>query len=145
LNMEVQRWCPGLCGLLMASFSYRSRGSHRDVDVSAAEEFSEEPRRLLEQLLEQPSAFFHPQRLAIMAEMYYSSAAEFTQLRRDLGLTDGALATHLKALASQGLIEPKREQIGSRTRTAFVITKEGIAATEKLFQNFRAIGETFKR
>ena len=117
----------------------------RGVDVSGVEDFTDEPRRLLEQLLHQPLAFFHPQRLAIMAEIYYSSAVEFPQLGRDLGLSDGALAAHLKTLAKQGFIEPKREQVGSRIRTTFIITKEGISATEKLFQNFHAIGETFKR
>lgn len=83
--------------------------------------------------------------MAIMTEMYYASAVEFAQLKYDLGLTDGALATHIKTLAGQGLIESKREQVGPRTRTTFIITKQGISALEGLFQNLQRIGETLKQ
>lgn len=76
-----------------------------------------------------------------MTELYYASAVDFSQLRHDLGLTDGALATHIKALANEGLIESKREIVESRVRTGYIITKKGISAFEQLLKVFCELQE----
>ena len=102
--------------------------------MSVTEVFDLKAKHLLKGLLEQPSVLFNRHRIAIMVELYYASAADFPQLKHDLGLTDGALATYLRALASEGLIESKREAVESRLRTGYIITKKGISALEKTFK-----------
>jgi DNA-binding HxlR family transcriptional regulator len=96
-------------------------------------------------LLEQPSVLFNQHRIAIMVELYYASAADFLQLKHDLDLTDGALATYLKALASEGLIESKREAVESRLRTGYIITKKGISALEQTFKILCELRERFQQ
>jgi len=80
-----------------------------------------------------------------MVELYYASAADFLQLKHDLDLTDGALATYLKALASEGLIESKREAVESRLRTGYIITKKGISALEQTFKILCELRERFQQ
>jgi len=111
------------------------------VDVAVAEEFSREPERLTKELLQQPLVLFNPHRIAIMLELYHAGTAEFPQLKHDLELTDGALATHLKALEGEGLIEARREQVGPRTRTAYIITRQGISAVQRMFSTLGRIKE----
>jgi len=113
--------------------------------VSVVEEFSLKPERLLKQLLELPSVLFNPHRIGIMVELYHAGAADFPQLAHDLGITPGALATHLKALASERLVESKREQVESRVRTTFIITAKGLSAIEQMFSNLREISREFPR
>ena len=103
--------------------------------MSVEEElFDLKTKHLLKDLSEQPSVLFNPHRIAIMVELYCASAVDFSQLKYDLGLTDGALATYLKALANEGLIESKREAVESRVRTGYIITKKGISALEQMFK-----------
>jgi DNA-binding MarR family transcriptional regulator len=111
------------------------------VNMAVVEEFSREPERLTKELLQQPLVLFNPHRIAIMLELYHAGVAEFPQLRHDLGLTDGALATHLKALGGEGLIEARREQVGPRTRTAYIITRGGISAVDRMFSTMCEIKE----
>jgi DNA-binding HxlR family transcriptional regulator len=113
--------------------------------VSVTEVFDLKAKHLLKGLLEQPPVLFNRHRIAIMVELYYASAAEFTQLKHDLSLTDGALATYLRALASEGLIESKREVVESRVRTGYIITKKGISALEQTFKILCELREGFQQ
>ncbi len=94
---------------------------------------------LPDQLLDLPSSIFNPNRIRIMLELYHTSTADFTQLTRDLKLSDGALATHLRSLLRDNLIEVRQEHIGGRTHTAYLITKKGTEAVEALLENFERI------
>ncbi len=109
------------------------------VSVLELEEFSREPERLVKELLKQPYVLFNPWRFAIMLELYFASAVDFSQLKHDLKLTDGGLATHLKFLAREGMVETRREQIGSKARTAFIITKKGIQTLESMLDTLSDI------
>jgi len=114
--------------------------------MSVAEEsFDLKTKHSLKDLLQQPSVLFNPHRIAIMVELYCAGAVDFAQLKYDLGLTDGALATHLKALGNEGLIESKREPVESRVRTGYVITKKGISAVEQMFKILCEIRGEFQR
>lgn len=114
--------------------------------MSVEEElFDLKTKHLLKDLSEQPSVLFNPHRIAIMVELYCASAVDFSQLKYDLGLTDGALATYLKALANEGLIESKREAVESRVRTGYIITKKGISALEQMFKILCELHGGFQR
>jgi len=113
--------------------------------ASATEEFGKEPERLLKDLIDQPQTLFNPHRLAIMLELYHTSAVEFAQLRHDLKLTDGALATHMKALVGDGFVESKREQIETRERTTFILTRSGASALVRFLDSISALRRGLKQ
>jgi len=114
--------------------------------MSVAEElFDMKTKDLLMELLQRPPVLFNPHRIVIMVELYCAGAVDFAQLKYDFGLTDGALATHLKALAKEGLIESRREPMGSRVRTGYVITKKGISAVERMFEILCEVRRGFRR
>ena len=74
-----------------------------------------------------------------MFELYNTSTADFPQLQRDLDLSEGALATHIRALLKDQLIEPKQEQVGGRKRTGYLITKKGAEAVKALLDDMEKI------
>ncbi len=94
---------------------------------------------LPDKLLDLPTSLFNPNRIRIMFELYNTSTADFPQLQRDLNLSEGALATHLRALLKDQLIEPKQEQVGARKRTGYLITKRGAQAMKALLDDIEEI------
>lgn len=68
-----------------------------------------------------------------------NESADFTELRELLGVTDGNLASHTKALESEEYIRIEKQFIGKKPNTRYIATKEGkkafqehIEALEKL-------------
>jgi len=84
-------------------------------------------------LLQIPSKIFHPYRILILKILYLHGYAEFRQLKHDLRITDGNLASHLRALEEDGYVEVHKEIVDRRPRTTYVLTKEGLEA----FKQFR--------
>ena len=58
---------------------------------------------LPDRLLKLPPSIFNPNRIRIMLALYYETGADFTELKQSLNLSDGALATHVKALVRDEL------------------------------------------
>ena len=84
-------------------------------------------------------AFDHRIRLGIMSVLMVNESADFTELRELLGVTDGNLASHTKALESESYIRIEKQFIGKKPNTSYIATKEGkkafnehIDALEKL-------------
>ena len=84
-------------------------------------------------------AFDHRIRLGIMSVLMVNESANFTELRELLGVTDGNLASHTKALESESYIRIEKQFIGKKPNTSYIATKEGkkafqehIVALEKL-------------
>lgn len=80
-------------------------------------------------------------RLGIMSALMVNDCVEFNSLKELLDLTDGNLASHLKALEKSGLISVQKQFIGRKPNTTYQITKEGtkqftahINALEKLIK-----------
>jgi len=84
-------------------------------------------------LLEQPDVLFNRHRFAIMLELYHVGGVDFSQLMHDLNLSEGALATHLKALERDRLLNTKKESTGTRSRVISHITKAGMVAVENMY------------
>lgn len=68
-----------------------------------------------------------------------NESADFTTLKELLGVTDGNLASHAKALESENYILVEKQFIGKKPNTSYIATKEGkkafaahIDALEKL-------------
>ncbi|GGB80435.1 transcriptional regulator [Flavobacterium suaedae] len=73
-------------------------------------------------------AFDHRIRLGIMSILMVNEYADFTTLKELLGVTDGNLASHAKALESEKYISIEKQFIGKKPNTRYIATKEGKAA-----------------
>jgi DNA-binding MarR family transcriptional regulator len=87
-------------------------------------------------------AFDHRIRLGIMSILMVNESADFTTLKELLGVTDGNLASHAKALEAEDYIAVEKQFIGKKPNTSYKATKLGkkafqehIEALEKLIQN----------
>lgn len=67
-------------------------------------------------------------RLGIMSALMVNDAINFKDLKSLLGVTDGNLASHLKALEEGGLIKVQKGFIGRKTNTTYAATKAGTQA-----------------
>jgi DNA-binding HxlR family transcriptional regulator len=66
-----------------------------------------------------------------MSVLIVNSSYDFNDLKDALGVTDGNLASHLKALEENKVIRVNKQFIGRKPNTSYSITEEGIA----LFQS----------
>ncbi|MFK7955223.1 MAG: winged helix-turn-helix domain-containing protein [Lysobacterales bacterium] len=67
-------------------------------------------------------------RLGIMGYLSASSPALFTELRDQVGATDGNLSTHLKKLESAGYVFIEKRFAGRKPQTMIHLTRPGRAA-----------------
>jgi len=64
-------------------------------------------------------------RLGIMSVLMVNDAYDFNNLKEMLGVTDGNLASHLKALEENSLIRVNKQFIGRKPNTSYSITESG--------------------
>jgi len=81
-------------------------------------------------------------RLGIMSALMVNDTVDFNALKELLGLTDGNLASHLKALEQQEIILVSKEFIGRKPSTTYQATEQGrdlfrlhLSALEKIINN----------
>ncbi|HEY0046004.1 MAG TPA: transcriptional regulator [Flavobacterium sp.] len=86
-------------------------------------------------------AFDHRIRLGIMSVLMVNESADFTTLKELLGVTDGNLASHAKALEAEKYIAIEKQFINKKPNTSYTATKTGkqafkdhIDALEKLIR-----------
>jgi len=65
-------------------------------------------------------------RLGIMSILMVNDSFDFNSLKESLDVTDGNLASHLKALEEKGLIKVEKQFIGRKPNTSYSVTVEGI-------------------
>uniref|UniRef100_UPI002FDDD9A2 winged helix-turn-helix domain-containing protein n=1 Tax=Flavobacterium sp. TaxID=239 RepID=UPI002FDDD9A2 len=70
-------------------------------------------------------AFDHRIRLGIMSILMVNESADFNMLKELLGVTDGNLASHTKALESENYIRIEKQFIGKKPNTRYSATTEG--------------------
>jgi DNA-binding HxlR family transcriptional regulator len=70
-------------------------------------------------------------RLGIMSILVVSGSADFNDLKESLGVTDGNLASHLKALEENNIIKVNKQFIGRKPNTSYSVTENG----NTLFRN----------
>lgn len=87
-------------------------------------------------------AFDHRVRLGIMSVLMVNRHADFNTLKELLNVTDGNLASHLKALEKDEYINIEKQFIGRKPNTKYSATKVGkkafnqhIEALEKLIKS----------
>lgn len=64
-------------------------------------------------------------RLGIMSILSVNESADFNTMKQLMELTDGNLASHLKALENIGYIQSSKQFIGRKPNTKYMITEEG--------------------
>lgn len=73
-------------------------------------------------------AFESKARLGIMSVLMVNESLDFSSLKSLLGLTDGNLASHTRALEELGYIQSEKKFIGRKPNTSFAITQSGSQA-----------------
>ena len=81
-------------------------------------------------------------RLGIMSALMVNDDVNFNDLKELLEITDGNLASHLKALEENSIIKVEKGFIGRKTNTTYSISKTGekafkahIEALEKMIRS----------
>jgi DNA-binding HxlR family transcriptional regulator len=64
-------------------------------------------------------------RLGIMSVLAVNDAMDFNALKEYLQVTDGNLASHLKALEGEDFIGVKKSFVGRKPNTKYAMTKKG--------------------
>ncbi len=84
-------------------------------------------------------------RLGIMSVLAVNDNLDFNALKEYLDVTDGNLASHIKALEKEGFIDVEKSFVGKKPNTKYFMTKAGkkafddhLSALEKLI---KGIGE----
>ena len=76
-------------------------------------------------------AFDHRIRLGIMSILMVNEYADFNRLKELLGVTDGNLASHTKALEKEAFILIEKQFIGKKPNTRYSATALGKKAFKK--------------
>ena len=81
-------------------------------------------------------------RLGIMSALAVNDMLDFTALKEFLDVTDGNLASHIKALEKEGFIGVEKSFVGKKPNTRYFLTQEGkkafndhLKALEKLIKS----------
>ena len=81
-------------------------------------------------------------RLGIMSALAVNDSIDFSSLKEFLNVTDGNLASHLKALEKEAFIGVEKSFIGRKPNTKYFMTTEGkkafndhLGALEKLIKS----------
>ncbi len=64
-------------------------------------------------------------RMGIMSALMVNTEVNFNELKELLDITDGNLASHIKALEENGAIKVHKGFIGRKTNTTYSVTKAG--------------------
>lgn len=89
-------------------------------------------------------AFENKVRLGVMSILMMEDDASFNELKEALKLTDGNLASHLKALEKLEYIKVLKSFIGRKPNTAYSATRKGRKAFEKHIEALEAILKSMK-
>jgi len=81
-------------------------------------------------------------RLGIMSVLTVNKTMDFTGLREALSVTDGNLASHLRALEDAGYIITEKSFINRKPNTKYTITGAGL---ENFMSHIRALEELINK
>jgi DNA-binding MarR family transcriptional regulator len=84
-------------------------------------------------------AFDNKVRLGIMSVLLTKDETDFNQLKSLLEVTDGNLASHIKALEKEDYVEVRKQFIGKKPNTTYLVTKGGKLAFKKHINALEAL------
>lgn len=91
------------------------------------------PFEQLDKLLE------HRARLQIMSVLVSNDSFDFNSLKELLDITDGNLATHIKALEKEKYLSIKKSFVDRKPNTKYKVTEKGRAAFKKHIDALEAL------
>ena len=101
---------------------------------------------MIQQIHNLDKAFESRIRLGIMTILMLEDSIDYTRLKAEMEVTDGNLASHLKALEKENYIKVTKAFFGRKPNTSYKITKTGriafeahLTALEKLFGAIEAV------
>jgi DNA-binding HxlR family transcriptional regulator len=131
--------------LVLASASAVALGDYRRAGKLSCETFGRKGfggsiREDYLDLVKSPTVLFHPYRLIIMQTLSYHGNVEYREMRHSIpDITDGNLASHLRALEGCRYIRYHKEIVGRKPRTSYEITEEGRKAFEEVKGSLRKL------
>jgi len=84
-------------------------------------------------------SFDNRTRLGIMSVLMVNDWLEFSALKEMLGVTDGNLASHIKALEKEEFIEVRKQFVGKKPQTSYRATVAGRKAFNEHLDALEAI------
>lgn len=84
-------------------------------------------------------AFENKARLGIMSVLMVNNEVSFNELKELLEMTDGNLATHLKAIEKVKFLRVKKEFVDRKPKTTYEATQSGKAAFEAHLKTLEAL------
>jgi DNA-binding HxlR family transcriptional regulator len=87
-------------------------------------------------------AFENRVRLGIMSVLSIQRSMDFTGLKELLDVTDGNLASHLRALEEGGYVSMEKSFINRKPNTTYTITEEGM---ESFRSHLKALEELISK
>ena len=81
-------------------------------------------------------------RLGIMSALMVNESVDFLTLKELLDVTDGNLASHVTALEKLDYIAVKKEFVGKKTRTSYMVTNLG---RKEFVQHLNALEKLVKQ
>jgi len=94
----------------------------------------------LKRLCEELDPMLHERgRLAIVSVLAAVESLTFTELRDELGMTDGNLSVHLQKLEDKGFVGIDKQFVGRRPQTTCRLTKVGRRALTAYLDRLEAI------
>ena len=81
----------------------------------------------------------HRVRLQIMSVLITESISDFNQLKELLGVTDGNLASHIKALEKEKYLSVSKTFVDRKPNTKYKITEKGKNAFKKHLDALEAV------
>ena len=94
----------------------------------------------LRRLVDELDPMLHERgRLAIVSVLAAADSVIFTELRDDLGMTDGNLSVHLQKLEEKGYVTIDKQFVGKKPQTSCRLTASGRNAFRRYLDRLEAI------
>jgi DNA-binding PadR family transcriptional regulator len=90
-------------------------------------------------ILKLSSKLFEPHRILLLKSLFLQGQLDFRQLKHGLGISDGNLYSHLRALQQQDYIVVSKEIVDNKVRTTYEMTPKGKEDFEGLLQALRSL------
>lgn len=80
-----------------------------------------------------------PTRLRIFAHLYANGETNFSDLKDELGVTEGNLSSHVGKLEDAGCVSIEKQFVDRRPQTTYRLTDEGQEAFEEHVQTLETL------
>lgn len=88
-----------------------------------------------------PLKLFNPYRLLILIDLKLNGELRFHKLRDDIGVSDGNLWSHLRALEQEGFVKSKTFLEKRKLKSLITITKEGLQILDEFSEQLKSVIE----